>query len=104
MDEERHTSMRLFLIVLCLKTICFQVEAQTPYAEANFTHILNVILNESLYDGRVPPDSISGEPTVMDVGVYVLEMHSVSDDNMVRILSNFELFVSCVATVTRLLY
>ena len=48
----------------------------------NTSFILGRLLES--YDKRVSPNLINGEPVLMDIGIYILEMHSISDDNMVN--------------------
>ena len=67
------------VLVLCL--LCLFVGVSQ--AELNSTDIVETIMNA--YDKRIAPNLITGTPTVMDIALYILEMHSISDDNMVNI-------------------
>ena len=46
--------------------------------------ILNRILQS--YDTRDSPDVFTGEPVVMEMSIYVLELYAISSDDMVRAL------------------
>ena len=72
--------MSKYVLLILLSSIILEIQGQTPSPEANFTTILEAILQG--YDRRLSPDIFSGQPTVMDIGVYIIEMHSVSDDDL----------------------